>query len=205
MVMNKQETEVKLYVPNLKDIRQQLEALGAELVQERIYERNLRYDTPDGSLGQRGAVLRLRQDNQVRLTYKEKGSIDKGIMTREELEVEVSDFEVMEAILGKFGYVQTMFYEKYRTTYALGQAEIMLDELPFGNFLEVEGDAEAIERILHELGLETTERRPDSYTKLFDYVKHHLELNFRDLSFDNFHDIEVPESAFIAPGSIVIR
>jgi adenylate cyclase, class 2 len=205
MVMNKQETEVKLYVQDLNKIRKRLEKLGAELVQEREIERNMRYDTPDGSLGQRGAVLRLRQDSHVRLTYKEKGSIDRGIMTREELEVEVSDFATMEAILGKFGFVQSMFYEKYRTTYALGRAEVMLDELPFGNFIEVEGDNDAIEEILHELGLEQAERRPDSYTKLFDYVKHHLELNFRDLSFDNFQDIEVPESAFIAPGSIVIR
>jgi adenylate cyclase, class 2 len=205
MIMNRQETEVKIYVRDLKKLRKKLESLGAELVQERVHEHNVRYDMPDGSLNQRGAVLRLRQDKQVRLTYKEKGSIDKGIMTREELEVEVSDFAVMEAILQKFGFVQSMFYEKYRTTYTLGRAEIMLDELPFGNFVEVEGESDAIEEILHELSLENAERRPDSYSKLFDYVKHHMELNFRDLSFDNFQDIEVPESAFVPPGSIVIR
>jgi adenylate cyclase, class 2 len=205
MIMNKQETEVKIYVHDLKKLRKQLENLGAELLQERVHEHNVRYDMPDGSLNQRGAVLRLRQDNQTRLTYKEKGSIDKGIMTREELEVEVSDFAVMEAILGKFGFTPSMFYEKYRTTYALGQAEIMLDELPFGNFVEIEGESEAIEEILHELKLENAERRPDSYAKLFDYVKHHMGLNFRDLTFENFQDIAVPESAFIPPGSIVIR
>jgi adenylate cyclase class 2 len=205
MVMNKQETEVKIYVRDLKKLRKKLESLGAELVQERVHEHNVRYDLPDGSYNQRGTVLRLRQDNHARLTYKEKGSIDKGILTREELEVQVSDFAVMEAILQKFGFVASMFYEKYRTTYALGQAQIMLDELPFGNFVEVEGESEAIEEVLHELNLENAERRPDSYSKLFDYVKHHLELNFRDLSFENFQDLDVPESAFIPPGSIVIR
>lgn len=199
------ETEVKIYVTNLHAIEAQLQALGAQCTHERIYERNVRYDTVNGQLNNQRVVLRLREDNRVRLTYKEERRMDKGISTREELEVDVSDFETMEALLGKLGYQPYMFYEKYRTTYALDNVRIMLDELPFGNFIEVEGDFETIEAMLKKLSLQHHERREHSYTKLFDFVKHHLALNFRDLSFDNFHTIAVPESAFIPPGSIVIR
>jgi adenylate cyclase class 2 len=199
-----EETEVKIYVQNLDEIRQKLESLEAECIQERIHERNTRYDLSNGSLTARGVVLRLREDNGVILTYKEPGVIERGIISREELELEVSDFAIMEAILGKFGYQAAMFYEKYRTVYALDGVEIMLDELPFGHFVEIEGDNARIESVMKKLGLADIKRVADSYSKLFDYVKHHLELNFRDLTFENFADVEVQESDFIPPGSIVI-
>ena len=204
--MKPQETEVKIFVENLEHVEKQLLKLGANQVQQRIHERNMRYDTEDGSLTEKGVVLRLREDNGVKLTYKSKGTLERGIITREELEVEINDFETMEAILQKFGFDRSLFYEKYRTVYAFNNTYVMLDELPFGNFVEVEGTNEdAIISVLMQLGLQDVERRGDTYTKLFDHVKHHLELTFRDLTFENFADIEVPETAFVAPGSIVIR
>jgi adenylate cyclase, class 2 len=204
--MKPQETEVKIFVENLERVEKQLLKLGANQVQQRIYERNMRYDTEDGALTEKGVVLRLREDSGVKLTYKSKGTLERGIITREELEVEVSDFDTMEAILQKFGFDRSMFYEKYRTIYAFNNTYVMLDELPFGTFVEVEGTNEdAIISVLMQLGLQDAERRVDSYTKLFDHVKHHLELTFRDLTFENFAAIEVPETALIAPGSIVIR
>lgn len=203
--MTSLETEVKIYHPNLAELAEKLDQLGAELVHERTYEHNIRYDVEGGTYTAQGIVVRLREDGHARLTYKSPGSVDKGIITREELEVEVSDFETMDTILGKLGLLSAMVYEKYRTTYHLDNTEIVLDELPYGNFFEVEGSAEAIEAVLGKLGLENAERRGDSYAKIFEHVKHHLDLEFRDLTFENFADITVPESAFIPPGSIVIR
>lgn len=204
MTTPRTETEVKIYTPNLDALREQLDAAGATIQQERIYERNVRYDTEDGTLTGRGVVLRLRQDSSVTLTYKEPGTIERGIITREEIEVEIADFAPMEAILGKLGYAPALIYEKYRTIYEMGGTEVMLDELPYGNFIEVEGSRDAIDAVLTELGLAEEERRGASYAKLFDYVKHHMELDFRDLTFDNFAGLDVPESAFIPPGSIII-
>ncbi|MCA9911699.1 MAG: class IV adenylate cyclase [Anaerolineae bacterium] len=199
------ETEVKIFTPNLHEIREKLEQLGARLLQERVFELNVRYDSSDGSLSSRGIVLRLRQDTQTRLTYKSPGNIERGIVTREELEVALSDFDTMDIILAKLGYHPYMTYEKYRAVYQIGAVEVMLDELPYGNFIEVEGMAQDIEDILQTLGLHHAQRRTDSYTKLFDFVRHHLELHFQDLTFENFKDVDVPESAFIPPGSIVIE
>jgi adenylate cyclase class 2 len=199
------ETEVKIYYPDLDEIKQHLENTGAQQVRERVHEWNMRYDKKAGNFASQGYVLRLRRDNRTRLTYKGPSSIEKGIMEREELEVETGDYDTMRQILLKLGFVEHMIYEKYRTTYELNQTEIVLDEMPFGNFIEIEGDSEHIEKVLEQLNLRDAKRIEHSYASLFDFVRHHLDLTFRDLTFENFKDIDVPEHAFVPPGSIVIE
>jgi adenylate cyclase, class 2 len=193
------ETEVKLYTPELNIIQQRLESIGAKLIAPRIYERNMRYDNAARSLITSGIVLRLREDSRVRLTYKDPGVIESGIVTRTEIEVEVSDYSLMEAILGKLGYFPAMMYEKYRTTYKIMHTEVVLDEMPYGNFTEIEGDIDAIENVLDELRLSGHKRYTESYSRLFDYAKYNLKLSFNDLTFNNFEGIFAAESAFQPP------
>jgi adenylate cyclase class 2 len=192
---NNTETEVKLYVPHLEWVQVQLERSGAQLTAPRVYERNVRYENVEKSLTTNGIVVRLRQDTRARLTYKEGSSAEAGIVSRTEIEVEVSDFEAMETILGKLGYHPHLVYEKYRTTYELDGAEIVLDEMPYGNFVEIEGEAEQIEALIQRLGLDESARLGGSYTTLFDRVKTHLGLSFDHLTFENFKGVDVPESA----------
>lgn len=195
------ETEVKLYAPDLGAVERRLLAAGAHLAAPRVFERNVRYDSVGGGLAASGQVLRLREDTRVRLTYKGQGAaLDSGALTRFEAEVEVSDFDAMQTILGALGYAPYMVYEKYRTTYTLDGAEIVLDELPYGNFVEIEGAAQTIEGVVVRLGLEQARRCPRSYTALFDTVRRHLGLAFTDLTFANFAGISVPARAFDTPG-----
>jgi adenylate cyclase, class 2 len=145
-------------------------------------------------------VLRLRQDTRVRLTYKaDKTEVQEGVTSRAELEVEISDFDTMEAILNRLGFYSYMIYEKYRTTYTLDGAEIVLDEMPYGNFIEIEGQMDAIKRLLKSLELEDAPRYTDSYTRLFDYVRRNLKLDIKDLTFANFEGVDVTESTFQPP------
>lgn len=197
MAKDNVENELKLYVPDLERVMRRVEAAGGTLKAPRVLERNIRYDDDARSFNASGTVLRLRQDTRARLTYKdgerlfgEYGS------SRFEAEVEVNDFETMETILGKLGYHPVMGYEKYRTTYALYDAEVTLDEMPYGNFVEIEGDEAAIKRCVEALGLHSAPRMAASYTVLFIFVKKHLGLDFQDLTFANFEGIAVPESAF---------
>jgi adenylate cyclase, class 2 len=191
-----QETEVKLYTPDLVAMQRRLESLGARLTSERVYERNVRYDTAEGTLIPAGLVIRLREDTRVRLTYKDPASYEHGVSSRTELEVEVSDFATMEGILGRLGYFPAMVYEKYRTTFKLMKTEVVLDEMPFGNFMEIEGDIDAIENVIDELRVGGQRRYVASYTRLFENVKHNLKLDFPDLTFNSFEGIHVPENAF---------
>ncbi|MFN8452924.1 MAG: class IV adenylate cyclase [Anaerolineae bacterium] len=197
MASDNVENEVKLYVPDLAAVARRVEAAGGTLKAPRVYERNVRYDDAARSFNASGTVLRLRQDTRARLTYKdgERLSGEYG-SSRFEAEVEVSDFANMETILGKLGYHPVMVYEKYRTTYALHDAEVTLDEMPYGNFVEIEGDEAAIRRCVEALRLHDARRMAASYTVLFKFVKRNLGLDFADLTFENFKGIAVPESAF---------
>jgi adenylate cyclase class 2 len=183
------ETEIKLLVPNLSDIETRLLALGAVLHAPRVFERNARYDMPDGSLTAKGIVLRLRQDSRARLTYKEAGTLSEGVMSRFEAEVEVSDFGAMETILRHLGYVFAFAYEKYRTTYILNGCEVTLDEMPFGAFVEIEGEQTAILEVLPALQLAGVPRIAMSYAGAFNALRERFSLPFTDATFDNFRDI----------------
>ena len=65
-----QEIETKFYLRNRHNFEEKLISLKAELVQPRVHELNLRFDTPDRTLTREKRVLRLRQDDQARMTYK---------------------------------------------------------------------------------------------------------------------------------------
>lgn len=198
MAKDSREIELKLRVDNFDDVRQRLDEAGARLVQPRILERNNRYDDFKGSLAGVGDVLRLRQDTRVRLTFKQgrdKTRVGDAV-SRFEAEVEVSDFDAMDEILRRLGYRTYMVYEKYRTTYQLGSVEVVLDELPYGNFVEIEGDGDAIQQAREALGLQDAQAFQSGYTELFRRVRDRLGLRFTDLTFDNFKDIDVPDGAF---------
>ena len=187
-----QETEAKFYVRDLERIKKSLENLSANLDQPRVLEMNLRFDLPDTSLGAQGRVLRLRRDTEARLTYKGGNKNSRGVLSREEIEFVVGDFEKAKKFLEALGYQQIFYYEKYRTTYELDKTLIMLDELPYGNFVEIEGETEETIRALSErleLDWEATIER--SYSALFEQVQKSLNLSFRDLSFENFTAIKV--------------
>jgi adenylate cyclase class 2 len=199
------EIEAKLLVPDLAPVRARLEndAL-ARRTKDRVHEANIRYEDARGTLTAQAVALRLRRDrpldggpDRVRLTYKAPAAQhSSSARTRFEAEVEVSDFETMDLILQRLGYQTVMLYEKFRTTYTLEGAEVVLDEMPFGAFVEVEGAPDAIEAAIARLGLEAMPRFTDSYVVLFAHVKHHLGLTCRDLTFANFAGVTVPAEAF---------
>jgi adenylate cyclase class 2 len=190
-----EETEVKLYTPDLAAVESALASLGASQAKARVFERNVRYENPQQDLTPQGIVLRLRQDSQAKLTYKASKGVHNGITTRFEAEVVVSDFDTMDTLLKQLGFQPYMVYEKYRTTYTLGDAEIVLDEMPYGNFTEIEGTIETIEPLINQLNLDNTPRFVDSYTVIFDHVCANLGLGFHDLTFDNFAGVDVPHNA----------
>lgn len=199
--MNDQEIEIKLYLSDMPSFRRRVEEQGAILIEARLHEVNLRYDTPDGELSRTAQVLRLRQDRAAHLTYKGKGDASGEVYIRREIEFTVRDFQSARAFLEALGYVINLMYEKYRTTYKLDGVLVTLDEMPFGNFSELEGpDAESIRRVAEKLGVNWEARIADSYTALFARLKNVLGLTFRDLSFENFNGITVsPQAMGVQP------
>jgi len=208
MSTNDRELEVKFYISRRKELEEKILSIGGQLVAVRVHEVNLRFDTPEQTLALSGKLLRLRMDTRARLTYKGPGNTEGGARLREELEFTVSDFDTAKGLLEALGYQVQMMYEKYRTTYTLGaldagtlgalgagvlgQVEIVLDEMPYGDFAEIEGErGEAIQEIAEKLGLSWEARNLESYTVLFERVRDVLGLGFRDLSFENFEGVKI--------------
>lgn len=190
--MKNQELEVKFYVHDLAAIEQHLVSLGAVLVQPRTFEINLRFDTPEQELSTNFRVLRLRQDTAARMTFKGPAYGSEGVRVRQEIEFIVEDFEAARDLLEALGYQVSMGYEKYRTVYDLGEVHITLDEMPYGNFVEIEGpDPESILEVNLDLGLIWEARASESYVTIFERLKKELKLDFRDLSFENFTWLEI--------------
>ena len=77
---------------NLPALQAKLQALGAHLKQARVFESNLRFDLPDASLAGKRQVLRLRQDERARMTFK--GPMEAGaeVSSRPEIEVRSEQF-----------------------------------------------------------------------------------------------------------------
>jgi len=191
-----QELEVKFYLSNLGAFRERVETLGGNLVQPRLHEVNLRFDTPDGDLSRTFQVLRLRQDTAARLTYKGPGATTGGVRARREIEFTVGDFEAARSFLEALGYQVRLMYEKYRTTYELEGVQVTQDEMPYGNFAELEGpDPESIQSVARQLGVDWEARILESYTFLFERLRESLGFSFRDLSFENFAGLEVTPTA----------
>jgi adenylate cyclase class 2 len=190
-----QEIEAKFFVQDLSRIKTQLEKLGAQLIQERVLETNTRFDLPGARLLAQGRVLRLRRDTDVRLTYKSASTNEQGVLSREEIEFIVEDYEKARRFLEALGYEKLVYYEKYRTTYEWNNTHIMLDELPCGDFVEIEGETlESIRKVADQFHLIWETAIATSYTALFERVQRALKLSFQDLSFANFKDIRVKAS-----------
>lgn len=188
------EVEVKFPVVSFDTIRQALTRAGGERVRARTFEHNVRYDTADERLHAAWQMLRLREDDRVRLTFK--GPDPAGLMAetevrvREELEVEVSDFATADRLIRRLGFIPLQSYEKYRETWHLGSVEVVLDELPFGRFVELEGVAEALAPAADQLGLAWSQRILTNYLALFAEKQAQFGLPFNDLTFANFADID---------------
>jgi adenylate cyclase class 2 len=169
-----QEIEVKFYVIDLNRIHQKLMELQAQVVQERVFETNLRFDQPDRSLQKQRQVLRLRKDTQNILTFKGAEEEDQAVSVRQEIEVLVDDFETTRHLLELLGYRVFMEYEKYRSTYSYHDCLVVLDELPYGSFVEIEGpDGKTIQKAAKALKLQWETRVTGSYIALFENLKEH--------------------------------
>lgn len=200
--MNGQETEVKFFVKDLDRVEMRLRELKAHLIQPRVHEVNLRFDNADGSLRKNFKVLRLRQDTETKFTFK--GPSEQrsgGVLSRKEIEFNVESFDAAKEFLEELGFSPIVFYEKYRTTYELDHVHIMLDELPYGNFVEIESEnIDALQKTAQLLGLDWNMIVKAGYHALFERITEKLELDPSQLSFNALRPFKVSaEDLSISP------
>ncbi|MBA2338765.1 MAG: class IV adenylate cyclase [Pyrinomonadaceae bacterium] len=147
-------------------VRARLREIGAEL-RGADFEENTLY--AGGNLDQT-CVLRLRRtERQATLTFKKRFPSDAEIKHQREDETGVEDADALHEILLALGYRPALIYEKRRETWRVGKAEVVVDELPFGAFVEIEGDEESILQAEKELNLTSAEAEHATYPQLTEH------------------------------------
>lgn len=158
------EKKYRLDKRRLVELTAKLGELGAAF-QSEVFEEN--YLHRGGVLEARAAVLRLRRiGDRTLLTYKERLRTDTDMKHRIEHETEVADVDAMEQIIQSLGYKLNVVYEKHRKTWRFLDVEVVLDELPFGLYMEIEGEVEAIEAAERALEIQDLVPEPRGYPRL---------------------------------------
>ena len=116
-------------------------------------EVKLLFDDAGGALRASGGVLRLRRLSRGGvLTFKGPRRLVDGLKTRDEIETAVADPDALQLLLERLQFRRVFRYQKYRETWSFLGQEVVVDETPIGDFLEIEGDAQGIHRAAAALG-----------------------------------------------------
>jgi adenylate cyclase class 2 len=158
------EKKYRLTSKQREEVRARLPEIGAKREGEE-FEVNTLYTGEAIELGQ--AVLRLRRiDDRALLTYKERVGTRTDIKEQLEMETGVENPDALEFILEALGYYPALVYEKRRETWRLGATEIVVDELPFGLFMEIEGEEQSIRDIENRLAIKRLTAEESTYPRL---------------------------------------
>ncbi len=143
------------------EVLESLNDLGAEFIGE-DFEENILFGNE--YLKQKQALLRVRRiGEKTILTYKAATDENLSVKKRIEHETEVANFEAIEKIIEGLGFGNGMVYEKRRKTFKFKRVEVVLDELPFGLFMEIEGSMTGIAEAEMYLGADEFEVEYKSY------------------------------------------
>ena len=162
------EVEIKFKIADINGLTAALKEAGFQLVTARTHEMNVLYDLPGDVLRGRGQLLRLRQyGDRWTLTFKDKGSTASRHKSRPEIETRLENGPAMCQILESLGFAPGFSYEKYRSEWTDQHGHVVIDETPVGNFGEIEGEPEWIDRVAARLGITEQQYITASYTELF--------------------------------------
>ncbi len=178
------ETEVKFRIGDAGEMNRKLEALGAKLVRSGR-ESNIKYDR-DGELSRKKELLRLRSyAGECDITHKRKpANTPSDLKVRVETIVHVGSFDAARKLLEALGYRKAWVYEKDRHIWELSGVEVMVDVLPLiGNFVEIEGTREEIEKTASSLGLSMKHASVTTYSQEYEAYRRENNLPFQDLVF----------------------
>jgi adenylate cyclase class 2 len=203
--MQTAEIELKFPIPDLARFQTSLPALGFHLDTPRTFEQNTLYDTADRSLRLGKQILRLRQYGDLwTLTHKRPAdSPADGDSTRYKIRIEtethLDDGPALAVVFHHMGYDPVFRYEKFRTEWSYASPTIarhlVIDETPIGNYAELEGPPEWIDRTLEQLGVDPATCLIDSYGKLFLDWKQRTGSDAEHLTFDQIDATELLQPA----------
>ncbi len=149
------------------------------------FEKTYGFFTDEYKNMEKGIFPRIKEviDGENRKAYvtvkvkNKKDEVSSNMFMRDEYEFIVNpvDDKIIDSIRGMFfalEYTVEHIFEKRRFRLeSINDCDFVVDELPFGYFVEIEGDEENIEKSIKELGLENNETINSAYLKLWDIYK----------------------------------
>jgi adenylate cyclase, class 2 len=197
------ETEIKFRVDDLSALALRLQSAGFRLETPRSFESNILYDTPDRQMRARTEILRIRSyAGHWTLTHKRlPGPETPGPRLsnaalpdparhkhRIETETQIAHGAALAELFLSLGLVAAFRYEKWRTEWADpgehgAQGHCVIDETPIGNYAELEGSADWIDRAALRLGITPADYITLSYGRLFDQWRQHHRSTADELTF----------------------
>jgi adenylate cyclase class IV len=156
------ELELKAVVADPRALLTKLREAGArEDFCGRLIDR--RFDFPDNILSIRDEVVRVREyratdgESKASLEWKGPASFQLGYKQREEIGAGTSDAETITTILSHIGLRVCRTIDREIHQFTLDGATVRLEHYPrMDDLVEVEGDADAIERAISRLGITRT-------------------------------------------------
>ena len=103
---------------------------------------------------------------------------------RVETETEVADGDVLAQVFKSLGLVEAFRYEKWRSEWSDGEGHCVIDETPIGNYAELEGEPDWIDRSAARLGVERSAYLTLSYGRLFEQWRAEHNCPANDLTFE---------------------
>lgn len=171
----KKEIEVKIELTK-EEFRNCTRNIG-EFNMERTYG----YFTSDFSNIKEGIFPRIKhivgEKKEIILSVKRKNNNNINFFEREEIEIKVRDegnINTARELIKSLGFSKEIVFEKRRKNIFKNDINISFDELPFGFFVEFEGDPKKIEYYLNEYNLSKRPKITRAYLSLWtDYKKAH--------------------------------
>lgn len=165
------EIELKFKVKNFKGVRSKLKKLDAKLVwcgQEQSYF----FDTPQNTLKNNKKVLRIKKQDKITLTFKDKSANgDKKYKIAYEHEIVIDDIKTAKEILKGLGFIQWFEYTKYREHWKLKDAVVELDTLENHYFVEIEASKKRINELAQLLGFDWSQSTSKNYLEILKEIK----------------------------------
>ena len=145
------------------------------------FEKTYGYFKNDFSNIKEGIFPRIKyiegKKKEVFLTVKRKSGENTQYFEREEMEVKVyekGNLDTLRELVKSLGFNKELIFEKRRKSVFKNDITICFDKLPFGFFVELEGEPKKIEQYLKEYNLSKKPRIVKAYRHLWeDYRKSH--------------------------------
>lgn len=169
--MAKIEKQVKCKINNFDYISKRLVEIEAIFIGG-FMERTIRYDSDDLKYSNNGLFIRTKNGIKNVVTLKEiPDDVFNTSLERITTEIEVDDINKIGYILEKIGLTKKFIMEKYRLFFKYDNMDILIDELPFGIYLEIKGEDNEISKVTKLLNIEDNALIKTTYWDIYDEIK----------------------------------